>query len=284
MKRKILILVFVLVLVLTLLDTTSVFAHGVLFEQKMVGENTLRVTVKWSNPSDTRGIAIRSYSVEGGKTLNIGYEAVSGKPSTDSKDFDTRSLLPPVRIRLFNINDQSTPVFKDVKDHYALSHIHHLHDAGIVNGRPDGTFGPNESVSRAEFMAMMVRALKLEGIADNPKGFKDINNHWAKNTLLIASKNNLISGYPDNTLRPDNPITLAEVSAVISRAFNFKTSKNAVYDKLKSSQWYTPYVKKMMDSGILNTDDNLYMYQFNEEANLSRGNCAMMISRALSTN
>lgn len=284
MKKKLLSVIFIVSLILTFFQSSAVFAHGAIFEQKMIGENTLRVTVKWSNPGETKGIAIRSYAVEGGKTIKIGYEAVSGKPAYDSKEFDTRSFLPPVRILLFNINDVSTPVFKDVKDHFALNYIQHLHDAGIVNGRPDGTFGPNDSVSRAEFMTMMVKALKLEGPADNPKGYKDINKHWAKNTLLIAAKNNLISGYPDKTLRPDSSITLAEVSAVISRAFTFKTSKNAVYDKIKPGQWYTPYLKKMLDCGILSIEDNLYKYQFNEEAKLSRGNCAMMISRALSTN
>ncbi|MCX7711991.1 MAG: S-layer homology domain-containing protein [Clostridia bacterium] len=283
MMKKITAMIFILVLIFALMPRMPVFAHGAVFEQKMIGENTLRVTVKWSSPSDGRGIAIRSYAVEGGKTLRIGYEVVSGRASTDSKDFDTRNFLPPVRILLFNTADMNSTVFTDVKDHFAEAYIQNLHDAGIVNGRPDGSFGPNNPVSRAEFMTMMVKALKLEGSADNPKGYRDIDGHWAKNTLLIASKNNLISGYPDKTIKPDNPITLAEVSAVISRAFNFKTVNNGDYSKLRTGVWYTPYLKKMFDSGVLSVNDPLYQNQFDEEAKLSRGNCAMMISRALST-
>lgn len=282
--KKIITALFLTSLVLFAGYIREAAAHGAVYEQRMVGENTLRVTVKWSDSSDSRGLVIRTYSVQGGKYINIGYEAVSGKPNSDSKDFDMRSFLPPVRIRLFDINNLGEPVFPDIKGHYAEEYIHHLHDAGVVNGRPDGTFGPNNPVSRAEFVTMMVKALKLQGIAENAKGYTDIDGHWAKNTLLLAAKHNLISGYPDKTLKPDNPITLAEVSAVISRAFNFKTSKNGVYPKIRQGMWYTPYVKKMFDSGILNTEDNLYKFQFDEQANLSRANCALMISRALTTN
>ncbi len=103
----------------------------------------------------------------------------------------------------------------------------------------DGTFAPDSFITRAEFMALLVNSLKLKRRTENAYTFSDINNHWAKNIILIAAENNFISGYQDNTIRPDNFITLAEVSSIITRAFNFKTSKNGMYSKLKKDKWYS---------------------------------------------
>jgi hypothetical protein len=50
----------------------------------------------------------------------------------------------------------------------------------------------------------------------------------------------------------------------------------------KKGQWYTPYVLKMFNAGILNTNDGIYK-NLNETAYISRANSAMMISRAIST-
>jgi hypothetical protein len=158
----------------------------------------------------------------------------------------------------------------------------HLYDAGIVNGRSDGTFAPDSFITRAEFMVLLVNSLKPKKMSENTYVFSDISNHWAKDIILIAAENNFISGYNDNTIRPDRPITLAEVSSIISRAFNFKTSKNGMYSKLKKDRWYSDSVKKMFDSGILKVTDEIYD-NFDEESFITRGNCAIMISRALST-
>lgn len=283
MKKIIkLITAFLIILSMLLGITVDVFAYGVIYDQKMIGENTLRVTLKWSNSGDTRGIVVKSYGIRDGKYIDITYEIVDGKPNTYTKDFDLRSLLPKPCIKLYNIKDLDNPVFPDIKGQYAESYIRHLHDAGIINGRPDGTFAPDSTVTRAEFAVMMVSALKLDGNGENTKGFTDINNHWSKNYMLLAVKQGLISGYSDKTLRPDNTITVAEVSTVLVKAFTFKTSKNGIYPKLKQNQWYSAYVKKMFDAGILTINDPIYD-SFNEGIYINRANCAMMISRAITT-
>lgn len=257
-----------------------VYSHGVIYEQEKVGENTLRVTVKWSDPNDKRGIVITSYAPMEGKYIDIGYEIKDGAPNISYKDFDLRSLLPPLCIKLYNIKDYDKPAFPDLKEHYSEGYVHHLHDGAIINGRPDGSFGPNANISRAEFATIMVKALGLNGQADNSMGFKDINNHWAKQNILIAAKNGLIKGNNDNTVRPDNPITVAEASAIVSRSFIFNTLDNGIYPKLAQNKWYSSDVKKLFDAKILKIADNIYG-AFNEEKYINRADSAMMISRAL---
>ena len=283
MKKTILKLAVTIIIgCMALMLSGIAYAHGVICEQKMVGENTLRVTLKWSDPNEQKGIVIRSYGIREGKYIDITYEAVDGKPNTYTKDFDIRSLLPKPCIKLYNIKSYSSPIFPDTKGHYSEDYIHHLHDLGVINGRPDGTFAPDNTVSRAEFAKMMVIALSLSGTVENTNGYTDINGHWARNYILLAVKNGLISGYSDKTVRPDNPITVAEISTIISRAYAFKTSKSGIYTKLRQNMWYTSYVKKMFDAGILTINDSIYG-SFDENIYINRANCSMMVSRAMTT-
>lgn len=266
----------------TSFGTGAAYAHGVIYEQKMVGENTLRITLKWSDPQIKKGIAINSYIVKDYKDIELGYEITDGGQTTAVKDFYLdASFLRPVVVRLHDISDYDKPIFGDIKGHYAESYIRHLHDAGIINGKTAELFYPEDRLTRAEFMVIMINALKLEGKGENIQGYKDVENHWAREVLLLGVKNGLISGFEDNTLRPDDPVTLAQASTIISRAFTFKTVYNGIYDKLKRDEWYSKSVKYMFDMGILKTGDKIYD-SFNEQSSISRADCAMMISRALS--
>ena len=154
------------------------------------------------------------------------------------------NAIPPIKVRLINVDNRNWLPFSDIKGIEAEEYIMHLYDAGIVNGRSDGTFAPDSFITRAEFMVLLVNSLKPKKMSENTYVFSDISNHWAKDIILIAAENNFISGYNDNTIRPDRPITLAEVSSIISRAFNFKTSKNGMYSKLKD-RWYSDSVKNV---------------------------------------
>ncbi|MFZ5986998.1 MAG: S-layer homology domain-containing protein [Bacillota bacterium] len=275
--------VYIISLVLFILFNIQLAsAHGLVYETRPIDENKIRISLRWSDGSEKRGISITHYYLVNGKTLHIGYEVKDGFPHTAQMDFDLRGAVPPIRIRMTDINNKEFLPFNDINSIEAQDYIIHLHDAGIVNGMPDGTFRPYSQITRAEFMVLMVKALKLYGKAENTAGFTDIEGHWAKDIILLASKHGLISGYADKTIKPDRPITLAEVSSVVSRAFNFKTSRNGIYSKVSQGKWYSISVKKMFDVGILTVKDSIYS-DFNEESYINRANCAMMISRALST-
>ncbi|HOM02822.1 MAG TPA: S-layer homology domain-containing protein [Acetivibrio sp.] len=275
----------ILILHVLLVSVQNVSAHGAVYETRQIDENKIRITLKWSDEDKEKnkgkGIAIAYYYLVNGKTLYIGYETVDTE-NRSYLDYDLTGAVPPLRIILSNIDDADWVPFNDIKGIEAKEYITHLHDAGIVNGMPDGSFRPESNITRAEFMVLLVKALNLEGTAEDTFGFTDIDGHWARDIILVAAKHGLISGYEDGTVRPDRPITLAEACSVIARAFNFKTTKNGIYSKLNPDKWYSKSVKKMFDVGILSVNDSLYK-NFNEEAPIDRANCSMMVSRALST-
>ena len=90
--------------------------------------------------------------------------------------------------------------------------------AGIVAGYPDGSFKPDQAVTRAEFFKMV--AMLYSDTLNTPITggiFKDINGHWAEKYIERAATLGWIAGYSDGTFRPSNYITRAEAMTMINR-------------------------------------------------------------------
>lgn len=116
--------------------------------------------------------------------------------------------------------------FPDVeKGHWAFKQIEELSSQGIIVGYPDGTFQPDENVTRAEFASMAIKALGQQNISvAQPVNFKDIDQtYWAYNAIQKALYFDLISCPPAGTdFRPDDSVSRAES---ISMAVNALTTQ-----------------------------------------------------------
>ncbi|WCR26701.1 S-layer homology domain-containing protein [Paenibacillus thiaminolyticus] len=112
---------------------------------------------------------------------------------------------------------RSIPRFTDVEGHWASEAILKLAAAGVITGYPDGTFKPSRSLMRAEFVTLLVHALKLE--MHREPIFTDSANHWASEAISIAQDYGLIKGYNANTFGPDDRITREQMAAVIARVY-----------------------------------------------------------------
>lgn len=87
--------------------------------------------------------------------------------------------------------------------------------AGLIRGCPDGGFYGQRSITRGEFAAIAARFDSEE--YQGPDPFSDISGHWAREEICRAARRGWIQGYPDGTFRPDEPITRAEVTALVNR-------------------------------------------------------------------
>jgi hypothetical protein len=107
--------------------------------------------------------------------------------------------------------------FKDVaQDHWALRYIETARQRGIIGGYPDGTFRPNQPVTRAEIAKMVVMASGLAVAPSYERVFSDVvESHWAALYILTIYKSGIVSGYPDGTFRPSNRATRAEAAKII---------------------------------------------------------------------
>ncbi|MCR4437328.1 MAG: S-layer homology domain-containing protein [Eubacteriales bacterium] len=107
-------------------------------------------------------------------------------------------------------------VFTDIEAHWAKSQITDWAGKGLIKGYSDGSFKPDNNITRAEFMAMVNRAFGYE--KKDIVAFKDVpTGAWYYEEVAKARAAGYISGFEDVTLRPDNPITRAETAAIIMR-------------------------------------------------------------------
>jgi len=110
--------------------------------------------------------------------------------------------------------------FSDMQNHWAMSDIEELVEAGIISGykNADGTysFAPDKEVTRAEFATMVARALGLK--ENNNIVFTDTENHWAKGYISAMAERGFMIGYDDGTFKPDILIPREQIIVVAVRS------------------------------------------------------------------
>jgi hypothetical protein len=102
----------------------------------------------------------------------------------------------------------------DISGHWAEEKIQSWINQDLIKGYEDGTFKPDNNITRAEFMTLVNGAFQYTDKADI--GFSDVaEDAWYAEAVQKAKAAGYISGYPDNTMRPDNPISREEAAAII---------------------------------------------------------------------
>ncbi|MDI3257129.1 MAG: S-layer homology domain-containing protein [Kyrpidia sp.] len=102
----------------------------------------------------------------------------------------------------------------DISNHWAEPQIADWVNKGLIKGYPDGTFKPDDDISRAEFMVLVNAAFGFQGTTD--MAYPDVPaNAWFYGAVAAAKAAGYITGYEDGTMRPNDPITRAEAAAII---------------------------------------------------------------------
>lgn len=125
------------------------------------------------------------------------------------------------------VSAQQAKIFPDVAaNHWAAKQIKELSQAGVIVGYPDGTFKPDDNVTRAEFACMAIRALGQEHTTvAQPVNFTDIDrDFWAYDMIQRALYFDLISCPPTGKpFRPDDNVSHAEAVSVAVNALTTET-------------------------------------------------------------
>lgn len=164
-------------------------------------------------------------------------------------------------IRSENFTHQND--FSDVAaDAWYCSSVSTLSRMGIIAGYPDGTFRPNAPITRAEFAAI---ATRFDNNGDKtPVSFTDIIGHWAEGEITVAANHGWVSGYGDDTFRPQNQITRAETMSLVNRVLKRlpETSADLLPDMITwtdnadTSSWYYLPVQEATNSHYYEFKEN----------------------------
>jgi hypothetical protein len=92
-----------------------------------------------------------------------------------------------------------------------------LADRGLLKGYPDGTFRPNAVINRAQFAALVASSYNSVPMTRPVVQFVDVSpQFWGYNAIALAQQQGFLSGYPDQTFRPQQPMTRAQAIAAVA--------------------------------------------------------------------
>lgn len=117
---------------------------------------------------------------------------------------------------------------------------------GIVTGYEDGSIKPDQTITRAEFCAIAVRATNMKGnLTSAATKFPDVPaSHWASGYISLAAGKGYIIGYDDGNFYPENPVTVAEAVTILTRILGYGPA-------VDNNNWPDSFISKASEIGVL---------------------------------
>ncbi|WP_274365509.1 S-layer homology domain-containing protein [Paenibacillus thermotolerans] len=213
----------------------------------------------------TRTITIPQ-PVDGATATAVMYDPVTGEMRFVPAQFVTENGRTKVIMKR-NGNSiytvvQSDRTYGDIGSHWAKRDIELLASKLILSGTSETAFAPNRSVTRAEFAAMLVRALGLNENKQAAAAFSDVSSEqWFAGSVGAAADAGIVTGFDGGVFKPGERITREQMAVMIARAIAFagnpadaagKTGLAAEFkDGANISSWARPAVLQAVHSGIL---------------------------------
>ena len=165
--------------------------------------------------------------------------------------------------------------FKDVKStSWYYSYVTKLVDLKIAGGYSDGTYKPNKSVTRAEFVTFLCNVKGYKQMQGNP--FIDFQKSWATGYITAALANGMIDLPENKKFRPNDAITRQEVVEMMCRTLNINpdyTTKTPYSDVINNSGYSTAAYSNYLMQGSF---ENNKLY-FRPDSKITRGEVSAVI-------
>jgi hypothetical protein len=173
--------------------------------------------------------------------------------------------------------------FVDVEEHWAKAEIENWTEKGIINGYKDGTFKPNDNITRAEFITLINKVINMQG--EEEISFEDINGgEWYYSELKKAIYGEYIGGYEDNTFRANDNITRQEVAVILQNLVQLKSNEESELEKFTDTEdiptWSRAALNLAVQKGYLTgyTDKSLKASNY-----ITRAESVMVLSNVFGT-
>lgn len=235
-----------------------------------------------------------SRNVDSSKATGVLYNPASGTfsfvPATFASDNGkTVATLKRNGNSTYAIVEHSK-TFADVQTHWAKADVNLLASKLIVNGMTDTTFAPENKITRAQFAALVVRALGLTEEAPGVQ-FSDVKAaDWFASSVATAAKFGIVTGFEDQTFRPDANITREQMAVMVARALqvagksaNVSAAEQQALlakftDNAAIGAWAQASVAQAVDAGIIN---GMTASTYEPTDNATRAQATVMLKRLL---
>jgi hypothetical protein len=184
-----------------------------------------------------------------GKTINNNFQLIDGNISLFNQ--------LKYRERVFGYmyeNIYLITVFEDITKYFNSACARAKEDETSVGGGGGGT-GGSSGAKTGNTVSSFVIDSPAETEFANP--FSDIDDHWGKMQILALAEKGIVSGYDDNTFRPDETVTRAEFVKLVTDAFELYQESDVQFSDVLDNDWYSKYIKRAVNAEIVvGSDDN----------------------------
>jgi hypothetical protein len=178
--------------------------------------------------------------------------------------------------------------FNDIQHHWAKADIEEMAAKQIINGMTEMTFQPDSSITRAQFVSLLARSLKLENTASE-QIFSDVQAaSWYANDVYAAYQARIVSGKSDQIFAPDDKITREQLATLLVNAYLTATGKQLsdivitqevkYADEGNTSTWARSNVRIATSLGFMSGVGNGV---FNPAGYATRAEAAVVLKRFL---
>lgn len=173
----------------------------------------------------------------------------------------------------------SAVTLTDIPSQYK-NEIAYLIEKRIITGYDDGLFRPNQYVTREEAAKIIGVALKLDK-TQRTTPFPDVKkSSYASGYIYWATKQGIITGYPDGTFKPKNKITRGEMAFLLKRAFTLKGADKSVFrDVHKTNKRLYEAVDALASNGLSNGYPEDQTFRPNRF--ITRNDFSLLVARGL---
>ncbi len=180
-------------------------------------------------------------------------------------------------------SDVKSQPLSDISGHWAEPFILGLYNAGAVGGYPDGTFKPNDKMTRAQYAALLTKALNPPAKRDAAT-FKDVSeDFWGYVAVQSAYKSGFISGFPDNTFKPTENVQRAQVMVSLVNGLGLSGGTAESLTKFSDRTSIPEYAKEEVATAL--TKELIVSYPSTDKLeptrDATRAEVAVMIYQAL---
>lgn len=206
------------------LDRALIYGETIKIEAKDKDKNITKIEYK-----------VTKNAVEEVKAIAYikGYPDGTFKPQANVTRAEAAQMFATLLNGGTNFGTSGATKFSDASDDWYSKAVNYVVGKGLISGYPNGTFKPNESITRAEFAQMISGYIKNEKAGSSD--FEDVKDHWAKDAIDKLYGNKNVTGYPDGSFKPNAKITRAEAVTILNSVFNRNTNKNSLNNVNTSS-------------------------------------------------
>ncbi|NES94788.1 MAG: DUF1565 domain-containing protein [Desertifilum sp. SIO1I2] len=195
-------------------------------------------------------------------------------------DIDSRKIQGQVD---FTATTVARGQLRDIQGHWAETYIRALVAQDVIAGFPDGTFRPNEPVTRAQFATIVSKALS-PAAKRGGTSFRDVpTNHWASAAIQSAYRGEFLTGFEDATFRPDLRIPRVQVLVSLVSGLGLRSLDTSVLsaynDAAQIPSWATSAIAGATRSGLVINYPQPRQLNPNQQA--TRGEVAAFVYQAL---